>query len=246
MNSSRRGLNRRGVGVALFLLSVSLTFCSGLVKDRGPGRAGYYVFLGRGTTGQFGPKRPLSVSPIRPSIILKSKRRDDVHRNDRAQAAYPSRTSICRAEANTARDLDAAHHRLRQGRRLEVIWRSRHGPLQQLSRTTGYCVVKKQQPGQRLVLIGRGPGYPWASGRDHAGIKISTACCPSAGTRPECFCPKASISGKREGYRTADARDRQRFSSDSGSPADHQTRRGTGPLSVKLMFSTTGWTTTSI
>jgi hypothetical protein len=256
MGTSQSCSNRRGIGIALFLLSASLSFCSGLMKDRSPDRAGYYVFLGTGDyKDEFGPKTPsFSLADWKNLIdYLKSKGATTFiplmtgHRLPYPSRAYPQ---YIETDANTARDLDPQLIiDYAKERRLEVIL---------AFTTTGHCNGYARDHPEHCVVNEDGspadalcPNRPGAQGYPLGVLEeVLTRCKNYDGllihppeTRPECFCPDCQSFYKRESgkdYRTADARERQRFFIETYLRFAARFIRRAGelaPLSVKLMFN---------
>jgi hypothetical protein len=242
--------------VALFFLSVSLTFCSGLKKDGSFQRAGYYVFIGKGDyKDEFGPKTPyFSLADWKELIdYLKSKGATTFiplmtgHRLPYPSQAFPE---YIETDANTAKDTDLQLIiDYAKERRLEVILAfTTTGHCNSYARDhPEHCIVNEDGTPANALCPHREGSQRYPLGvleevlkryKNYDGLLIHP---PE--TRPVCFCPECQNLYKQKtgtDYLAASPRERQRFFIETYFHFAGQLLKQAdklAPLSVKLMFN---------
>ncbi len=256
MDDRRNRSSRRGVLLALFVLSVVLTSCSGPEKNGSLDRVGYYVFIGKGDyQDEFGPRTPYYTLADWKGLIddLKSKGATTfIPLMTGHQLPYPSRAypEYVETDANTATGIDPQLIiDYAKSRRLEVIL---------ALTTTGHCnAYARDHPEHCIVNEDGSPANALCPNRAGAGDyplgvleevlerykNADGLLIHPPETRPECFCPECQNLFKQEtgkDYAAAGPRERQRFFVETyfrfaGRLLSQADRRAS--LSVKLMFN---------
>ncbi len=256
MSCKARRARRAAVLAALLVVSAASSFGGRAPDDRGSGRLGYYVFVGKGDyKDEFGPKTPFFSLADWERLIDGLKARGATtflplvtgHRLPYPSRAFPE---YVESDANTARDVDLQRiidYAKRRG--LEVIL---------AFTTTGHCNAYARDHPEHCILDEQGrpvnalcpnregaERYPlgvleevFARYRNFDGLLVHP---PE--TRPECFCPACRSLFKREtgaDLAAAAPRDRRRFFIRTflGFAGRFFARAAAmAPLSVKTMFN---------